>query len=170
MNSAEAFLGEVIGVVNIDYIVVFALFTLAVHAYGNRLTIFAELLFCRLLLQSQDLALSKILKIDLAVRQSIIVDELLLLLVAAIVRQLVDLILYQRILAGRIHQKFRVVMQWHVKLALINFIKSALLERLNLMLAVEFVLLLDEIVLHVVAEAVLVLGSDLAANLLECVT
>ena len=61
-------------------------------------------------------------------------------------------------------------MQWHVKLALINFIKSALLERLNLMLAVEFVLLLDEIVLHVVAEAVLVLGSDLAANLLECVT
>ena len=100
MNSAEAFLGEVIGVVNIDYIVVFALFTLAVHAYGNRLTIFAELLFCRLLLQSQDLALSKILKIDLAVRQSIIVDELLLLLVAAIVRQLVDLILYQRILAG----------------------------------------------------------------------
>ena len=60
-------------------------------------------------------------------------------------------------------------MKWHVKLALINFIKSALLERLNLMLAVEFVLIPDEIVLHVIAEAVFVLGSDLAANLLECV-
>ena len=60
-------------------------------------------------------------------------------------------------------------MQRHVELALIYFIKSALLERLNLVLAIDFVLLSDEVVPDVVAEAVLILGSNLAANLLECV-
>ena len=170
LNSAEAFLGEIVGVVNIDHIVVFfALLAFAIHSNGNRLTILTKLLLCSLLLQSQNLALGEVLKIDLTIRKSIIVDELLLLLIAAIVCQLVDLILYQRILAGRIHQKFRVVMQRHVELALIYFIKSALLERLNLVLAIDFVLLSDEVVPDVVAEAVLVLGSDLAANLLECV-
>ena len=92
LNSAETLLSEVLRIVHVDHVLVVLSF-FAIHAYNNRLAILAKLLLGGLLLQGQDLALGEVLEVNLAVGQTIVVNELLLLLVAAILRQLIDLIL-----------------------------------------------------------------------------
>ena len=91
------------------------------------LTVFTlELLLGGLLLQREELALCQVLEVDLAVGQTIFVhDNLMLLLVGATVRELVDLVLDEGVGPGRLHEQLRVV---NIELALASARDAALLK------------------------------------------
>ena len=131
LNPAQAFFGEIFGVVDVnDVILVF----FAVHL----LVVFPELLLGRLFLQSKQLALRQIFKVNLVIGKGVVI--VLLLIEVFVVSELIDLVLQVRGLTdGRIHQKFGIVVQGHLQV----HIARVHLALFLLLVLLTFVLVLD---------------------------
>lgn len=119
LDSAESLLGQVLGVVHVDDVFVLLLFAFAFASDDDFLTVSG----C-VLLQSDQLALRQVVNVNVAVRLG--VDDLLSVLMFEI-GELVDLILYECVLTGRLHHELRVVVKGQVEVTLVFELHAALL-------------------------------------------
>jgi len=107
LNATEAFFGEVFGVVHVDHVFVFILFT--IHATNHEFLPVG----CSLLLKADQLALCQVVDVDVAVRLPVYhllgVFGCAGVVLVVQVCKFIDLVLHQSVLAWRLHQQLGVV-------------------------------------------------------------